>query len=161
MPIGYQEGQQYTALTEEQREIQSRPIPDLVATRQFRSFSLRNRAMQRPAKPIAALVLIAALVMMSAATLAQYGVQKGEWPNFGGDLGSTKYSPLDQITGDNFGQLKVAWRWTSPDGFLARHPAAASGGRPRAQIFDELKRDDRAAGATASRRSSPTSRRRR
>ena len=29
----------------------------------------------------------------------------------GGDLGNTHYSPLDQINGDNFGKLKIAWRF--------------------------------------------------
>jgi glucose dehydrogenase len=27
----------------------------------------------------------------------------------------SKYSPLDQITPGNFGTLKVAWTWRSPD----------------------------------------------
>ena len=44
---------------------------------------------------------------------------RGEWPTYGGDLASTKYSPLDQITAANFGSLKLAWRAKSPDGFLS------------------------------------------
>ena len=38
-----------------------------------------------------------------------------EWTHYGGNAGSQKYSPLDQITRDNVGRLAVAWRWTSPD----------------------------------------------
>jgi quinoprotein glucose dehydrogenase len=34
-----------------------------------------------------------------------------EWTTYGGDLASTRYSPLDQITKDNFGKLEVAWRF--------------------------------------------------
>ncbi|HMF93774.1 MAG TPA: PQQ-binding-like beta-propeller repeat protein, partial [Vicinamibacterales bacterium] len=34
-----------------------------------------------------------------------------EWPTYGGDLASTRYSPLDQITKDNFNKLEVAWRF--------------------------------------------------
>src|SRR3954469_14182669 len=34
----------------------------------------------------------------------------GEWPTYGGDLASTRYSPLDQINKDNFSKLEVAWR---------------------------------------------------
>src|SRR5262245_35816909 len=34
----------------------------------------------------------------------------GEWTTYGGDLASTRYSPLDQINKDNFGKLEVAWR---------------------------------------------------
>src|SRR5688500_2290313 len=41
----------------------------------------------------------------------QTGAQRGEWPTYGGDLASTRYSPLDQITADNFNKLEVAWRF--------------------------------------------------
>jgi quinoprotein glucose dehydrogenase len=34
-----------------------------------------------------------------------------EWRGLGRDLAYTRYSPLDQITRDNVGQVKVAWRW--------------------------------------------------
>ena len=49
---------------------------------------------------------------------AQHGATNGEWRSYGGDLGSTKYSPLDQIDRTNFGQLEIAWRWQSVDGAL-------------------------------------------
>jgi quinoprotein glucose dehydrogenase len=39
----------------------------------------------------------------------------GDWPSYGGTNWSQKYSPLDQITRDNFKDLKVAWTWTTPD----------------------------------------------
>jgi len=35
----------------------------------------------------------------------------GEWWYYGGDSGSTKYSPLDQINRDTVKTLRVAWRW--------------------------------------------------
>src|SRR5262245_10795225 len=35
----------------------------------------------------------------------------GEWTTYGGDLASTRYSPLDQINRDNFSNLEVAWRF--------------------------------------------------
>ena len=38
-----------------------------------------------------------------------------EWPSYGGDLASTKYSPIAQIDAENFGGLRVAWTWRSPD----------------------------------------------
>src|SRR5215213_7408067 len=46
-----------------------------------------------------------------AAPHAQRGAAKGEWPTYGGDLGNTKYAPLDQITAANFNSLEVAWRF--------------------------------------------------
>ena len=39
------------------------------------------------------------------------GTKNGEWPTYGGDLRSSKYSPLDQINADNFSKLEVAWRF--------------------------------------------------
>jgi quinoprotein glucose dehydrogenase len=39
----------------------------------------------------------------------------GEWPSYGGTNWSQKYSPLDQVTKNNFKDLKVAWIWNSPD----------------------------------------------
>ena len=42
---------------------------------------------------------------------AQQRAPAGEWRHYGGDLGGTKYSPLDQINRDNVGQLEIAWRW--------------------------------------------------
>lgn len=36
-----------------------------------------------------------------------------EWLHNRGDLGSTSYSPLDQINRDNVKSLRIAWRWKS------------------------------------------------
>jgi quinoprotein glucose dehydrogenase len=41
----------------------------------------------------------------------QAGAAKGQWPTYGGDLGHTRYSPLDQIAAANFRNLEVAWRF--------------------------------------------------
>jgi len=49
------------------------------------------------------------------ASVAQEGATGGEWRTFGGDVGSTKYSPLDQIAHNNFEDLEVAWLWESLD----------------------------------------------
>ena len=42
---------------------------------------------------------------------AQTGAKNGEWSTYGGDLGSTRYSRLDQINAANFSKLEVAWRF--------------------------------------------------
>src|SRR5262245_9644530 len=34
----------------------------------------------------------------------------GEWRDYGGDKGYTKYSPLEQINKDNVNRLQIAWR---------------------------------------------------
>jgi quinoprotein glucose dehydrogenase len=38
-----------------------------------------------------------------------------EWRTYGGTYASARYSPLAQIDRDNVHQLRVAWRWRSPD----------------------------------------------
>ncbi|HXV59045.1 MAG TPA: pyrroloquinoline quinone-dependent dehydrogenase [Vicinamibacteria bacterium] len=42
---------------------------------------------------------------------AQRGTEPGEWHYYGGDLGSTRYAPLDQINRDNVGALEIAWQF--------------------------------------------------
>ena len=44
-------------------------------------------------------------------TSGQTASKNVEWRYYGGDAGSTKYSPLDQINKDNVKDLRVAWRW--------------------------------------------------
>ena len=39
----------------------------------------------------------------------------GEWPSYGGDAGSRRYSPLEQIDASNVADLQVVWQWTSID----------------------------------------------
>ncbi len=58
-------------------------------------------------------ILLAVLVSAPAASplAAQSGAKNGEWPTYGGDLGNTRYSSLDQINADNFNKLQIAWRF--------------------------------------------------
>src|SRR4029453_8607998 len=37
--------------------------------------------------------------------------KNGEWQNYTGDARGWRYSPLDQITAQNFNDLEVAWRF--------------------------------------------------
>lgn len=56
-----------------------------------------------------------ASVMAAAAitVLAQSGAKNGEWNTYGGDLGNTRYSALDQINASNFYKLQVGWRFST------------------------------------------------
>jgi quinoprotein glucose dehydrogenase len=47
---------------------------------------------------------------VSLISAAQTGARDGEWRTYGGDLGNTRYSALDQINASNFNQLQIAWR---------------------------------------------------
>ena len=52
------------------------------------------------------------LCLGASLALAQTGAKDGEWRTYGGDLGNTRYSPLDQINASNFDKLEVAWRFS-------------------------------------------------
>jgi len=57
-------------------------------------------------------VLVGAIASLTVVLHGQPAKPKGaEWPTYGGDLASSRYSPLDQITRDNFNKLEVAWRF--------------------------------------------------
>jgi quinoprotein glucose dehydrogenase len=90
--------------------------------------------------------LVAALLCLAAGGRAQTAVHStaaGEWPTYGGDLASTKYSPLDRITAANFASLRLAWRAKSPDGFLSLTlPDGSEWHADSTAIFAELNRLD-------------------
>ncbi len=66
-----------------------------------------------------ALGVACVLGLTAGAVPAQTGKQgqsvHGEWRHHGGDHASSRYSPLAQIDGSNFGRLEVAWRWRTAD----------------------------------------------
>jgi len=51
------------------------------------------------------------LLLCASSLAAQTGARNGEWKTYGGDLGNTHYSPLDQINASNFNSLQIAWRF--------------------------------------------------
>jgi quinoprotein glucose dehydrogenase len=64
---------------------------------------------------------------------AQHGAPNGEWRTYAGDLGATRYAPLDQINAANFNSLEVAWRFRTeslgarPDFNLQTTPLVING----------------------------------
>ena len=58
--------------------------------------------------------LIAAMLASTMLALTG-GVFAADWPSYGGDNGSQKYSELDQIDASNVAELTTAWIWESPD----------------------------------------------
>jgi quinoprotein glucose dehydrogenase len=55
--------------------------------------------------------VVATVGQQAAAPRAAAASAAGQWRTYGGDLASTRYSALDQITAENFGRLRVAWRF--------------------------------------------------
>ena len=60
-----------------------------------------------------AALLIAALTLTAPRFATAQSTADTEWHHFGHDAANTKYSPLDQITPENFTDLEIAWRWRS------------------------------------------------
>ena len=54
--------------------------------------------------------VVLVVIAVTASAAAQQGAQNGEWRHYGGDEANTRYSPLDQIDGDNFNDLELVWR---------------------------------------------------
>src|SRR5271168_3476269 len=57
------------------------------------------------------LIVPLAILLATMPASAQKGTKDGEWRSYAGDLGSTRYAPLDQIKAANFNSLEVAWRF--------------------------------------------------
>ena len=55
-------------------------------------------------RTILSMCLLAALPLC-----AQTGAPGGEWRTYGGDLGNTRYSALNQINASNFNKLQIVW----------------------------------------------------
>ena len=68
------------------------------------------RTMRRPQVVTCCVIGVFCLMANGISEIAAQGTQNGEWRSYGGDIANTRYSPLDQITADNFSDLEVAWR---------------------------------------------------
>jgi quinoprotein glucose dehydrogenase len=80
-------------------------------------------SMHKSVQDFRPLVTVTVVLLASIAAFAQRGATNGEWRTYGGDLGSTKYSPLDQINKANVTRLRIAWRRPSVDpSILAKVP---------------------------------------
>lgn len=89
-----------------------------------------------------AAALLALTVFTAGAASGQAGAQGGNWPSYGGDVGSTKYSPLDQIDGESFDRLEIVWRWRSADAHLTKTEAAGEWTGWHADVFAALQEED-------------------
>jgi quinoprotein glucose dehydrogenase len=66
-------------------------------------------------------VCVSSLVWIAQAQpVAPAGETENQWPTYGGNLASQRYSPLDQIDKDNFKDLRIAWRLRTD--FLGARP---------------------------------------
>lgn len=62
-------------------------------------------------KRLSAPVIAFSSFLFSITAVDYSRAQDQEWHTYGGDLASTRYSPLDAINGENFSQLELAWEF--------------------------------------------------
>ena len=87
------------------------------------------------------LVVVVVAVLCGRAS-GQDGTTNGEWRSYAGDVWGTKYAALEQITGENFSDLEVAWRWQTADALLP-YPTVDGVTRLEAStVFDRLEQDN-------------------
>jgi len=55
--------------------------------------------------------LVGLVIWLTLPIAGQSGAKNGEWTTYGADLANTRYSPLNQISAENFSKLEVAWRF--------------------------------------------------
>lgn len=80
-------------------------------------------------------IATAALIVTAASGSldGQAGAKDGQWRAWAGDVGATRYAPLDQINGENFNKLEIAWRFKTdnlgarPDFNLQTTPLMVNG----------------------------------
>src|SRR6185436_4405006 len=100
------------------REPQGRPEHRRRATSSgramCRSVTRRRLALaRRTLKTTLTAVAVAISVWAAGRVGAQHApaAPNGEWRSYAGDLRNHHYSPLDQISADNFAALEVAWHF--------------------------------------------------
>src|SRR5579863_7751086 len=60
-------------------------------------------------------VLLTLAACSSRPIIRDPAAQTEEWPAYGNDPGSARYSPLTEITKENVARLKVAWTYRTGD----------------------------------------------
>ncbi len=88
------------------------------------------------------IALVVVLGLLPAETSAQQGATDGEWRSYAADTWGTKYSPLDQITIENFSDLELAWTWETVDSHLMRTDDGGASLVPSSVVFDLLEAED-------------------
>ena len=79
-------------------------------------------------KPCAAIVLGLSITTAAQAAETDTNSESVQWPHYANDLGSSKYSPLEQINASNVDQLEIAWMWDTPDNLIFENDTRATAG---------------------------------
>lgn len=76
------------------------------------AFSLSTAIRRLPMQLVTTLAITGSILAH-----AQQGTSAGDWDAYGGDIGNTKYTPLDQINASNVNELEIVWRRPALDSY--------------------------------------------
>ena len=77
------------------------------------------------------LIALTMVFVFSINFSAQEGATDGQWQFYAGDIGSTKYAPLDQINHENVQDLRMVWQRPAVDqSILEKAPNLSYGKKP-------------------------------
>ena len=91
------------------RTIRPGPFPEVVSVAFLHGLSEDSMRVLKRCRTCLIAGTLSGLVCGPVAS--QSGVSNGEWPTWGGDDGSTRYSSLAGIHAGNVDGLEIAWRW--------------------------------------------------
>ncbi len=72
-------------------------------------------------KTLLQLTAVLALIGHASVSLSDSNT---DWPTYGNDAGTSKYTPLSQIDATNASKLTLAWQWTTPDNQIVKNQPA-------------------------------------
>ncbi len=81
---------------------------------------MRRRALALAAGGLASLAVVPARADPPAAPSSATRTGSDDWPAYAHDLRSTKYPPLALVDRESFRNLRLVWRWSSPDNDIIR-----------------------------------------
>lgn len=63
---------------------------------------------------------LAVIALFTLSTLYSPNITAQDWPTYGNNPGTSKYTPLAQIDASNVAKLEIAWSWASPDNAIVK-----------------------------------------
>jgi quinoprotein glucose dehydrogenase len=84
------------------------------------------------------MMVVALVLLVSCRVNVNYSGPVAEWPDYGADKGGSRHSPLDQITKENVGSLKVAWTYRSGDISDGNHGTTTSSLQVTPIVVDDV-----------------------
>jgi quinoprotein glucose dehydrogenase len=97
------------------RGLQMKPSGEAGLKRRAHAWSRRTKALGAILSLLGLPLAANAQVIPGALPDSAAALSRGEWPAYAGTYAAARYSPLTRIDRENAKDLRVVWRWKSPD----------------------------------------------